>query len=869
MRFFIVFSVVTLAFGLSANEAQSQEVKAAIPSRIKPNLRRGLRGKDMIGAHAAHKKKVNKASHGKSSAPFKALSKKSSAAKNSKAGKVNRRKRGAKVQAKDDEKSAIKQPKVSTSIDGEARFRKGKGYFNFDKAELIDVVKQISKLTKKNFIVPERIKSQKITIICEKPVSTADAYRAFLAALEINNLNLVPTGKFYKISKRKDSVRQPVPTMFEGDPIPEDDALITAVMEFEHVDVDSVKKVVQNLMSKNGTLQTLPPSMMILADSGANILRIKRILAKLDIEGSTNKIHIVDVQYAAASDIASTLKDLFASKGKKGRRALVTHRNSRQGGEDEGEAVQLLKSIADDRTNKLIMVCSQRSFERIKEIIMILDVPVEEGTQQVHVYPLRNAVAEEIARTISTLAQGSRAKRKKHGKKAKRTGAAELFEGQVKVTADKATNSLVIVATGRDYKRLVKVIDKLDIRRPQVYVEAVIMEVSLSKQVDLGLNIFTGYKAEVPGLGEGYGLGTNPGGQGLITSAGTSAVSSAISGSSDAVSATNLAAFLGFLSFRGPILPGSESVMPGGLPSFGAVLQAVQKDGDVDVLSTPHILTTDNEKAEILVGQNVPFAGSISGGSSAGGYGGYMPMVSVQRQDVALKFGITPHISDDGQVRLEIEQEISDLGEYIDVGFGQKQPVTTKKNLKTTVVVKDQQSIILGGLISSRKTKQETKIPILGDLPLVGWAFKTHGNNSRRTNLLLVLTPYVIESDEDFRRIYQRKLKEREEFIKYFYGDKDSFKAHIEYSKKIGAFSAMHKRIDHEMQRIENGGAGFGDEILIAHPSEATIDIAPLSGSQDSADDEAISAPIETPTSKMISHPARFSAPRPRIKKEN
>lgn len=875
MRSFILFSVVTLSFGwgfgLVTNIAHSQEVKAATPAKIKPSLRRGIRSGNLKNMHAPKAAKAKKSGHGKTAAPVKAISKKGQAAKKAKAGQVKSSKRGLNGQPKQGKEAAtaVKAPKIATSIDGEARFRKGKGYFNFDKAELIDVVKQISKLTKKNFIVPEKIKSQKITIICEKPVSTADAYRAFLAALEINNLNLVPTGKFYKIEKRKDSVRQPVPTLFEDDAIPDDDGLVTSVMEFDHVDVDSVKKVVQNLMSKNGTLQTLPPSMMILADSGANILRIKRILAKLDVEGSTNKIHIVDIQYAAASDVASTLKDLFESKGKKGHKALITHRTTGQNEDEEGEAVQLLKSIADDRTNKLIMVCSQRSFERIKEIIGILDVPVEEGTQQVHVYPLKNAVAEEIARTISTLAQGSRAKSKKRGKKAKSAGSAELFEGQVKVTADKATNALVIVATGRDYKRLVKVIDKLDVRRPQVYVEAVIMEVSLSKQVDLGLNVFRGYKAEVPGLGEGYGIGTNPGGQGLVTSAGTSAAASAISGSTGAVSATNLAAFLGFLSFRGPIVPGSENVMPGGLPSFGAVLQAVQKDGDVDVLSTPHVLTTDNEKAEILVGQNVPFAGSISGGSAAGGYGGYMPMVSVQRQDVALKFGVTPHISDDGQVRLEIEQEISDLGEYIDVGFGQKQPVTTKKNLKTTVVVKDQQTIILGGLISSRKSKQETKIPILGDLPLVGWAFKTHGDNARKTNLLLVLTPYVIEGNEDFQRIYQRKLKEREEFIEYFYGGKDSFKAPIEFAKKTGAFAAIHKRIDSEMQRIENGGPGFGDQIMVTPPSAASIDIAPLDNSDDISGDEASTAPTETPTSKMMSHPARFSAPRPRIKKDN
>ena len=718
-------------------------------------------------------------------------------------------------------------------VDGAARYAKGKGYFNFDKADLMDVVKQISKLTQMNFIIPERIKTQKVTILCEKPVSTKDAFRAFLAALEVNNLALIPTGKFYKIEQRKESVRQTLPMLMDGEVLPDGEEMITAVFELQHLDVDSVQKVIQNLVGKDATIQTFPPSLLILADSAANIIRLKRLIDKIDVEGVTNQVHIIDIQYAAATDVAQKLQQLFEAAKAGGRSpGAITAKKGQPAGaaadqaSGEEELVVLGKAIADERTNKLILVCSRRSFERVKEIVEILDVPVSEGTPQVHVYFLSNAVAEEAAQTLTALAQGSQSAAQKGAKpKGGPATSADLFEGQVKVTADKATNSLVIVATGRDYKRLERVIERLDIRRAQVFVEAVIMEVSLSKQVDLGLNLFTGYKAEVPGLGEGYGLATNPGGQGLISSAGTSAATSAVTGGSSAVSATNLAAFLGFLAFRGPIVPGSESVLPGGLPSFGAVLQAVQKDADVDVLSTPHILTTDNEKAEILVGQNVPFAGSISGGAS-GSYS-FMPMVSVQRQDVALKFAVTPHVSEDRQVRLEIEQEVSDLGEYIDVGYGQKQPVTTKRNAKTTVVVKDQQTIILGGLISNRRDQTETKIPLLGDIPIIGWAFKTHGNNMRKSNLLLVLTPYIIESYEDFRRIYERKLAERREFIDYFYSGADEFKVPVEWAKKTGAYSMLKRQIAREMMRVENGGPGFGNEVLITPPSESTIDISP------------------------------------------
>ncbi|MBW2459492.1 MAG: hypothetical protein JRI68_33675, partial [Deltaproteobacteria bacterium] len=263
------------------------------------------------GAHQAKSGKAAAAQRASAKAKADAETKREvdeRAAKKAKEREEAKRKKAGDRKAAKDEKA---EKKKKSAVDGAERFRKGRGYFNFEKAELIDVVKQISKLTRKNFIIPERLKTQKITIICEKPVSTADAYLAFLAALEINNLNLIPTGKFYKIDQRKDSVRQPVPTLMDGEEIPPNDALVTAILELNYIDVDRVQKVVQNLMSKDGTLQALPPNMMILADSGANILRIQRILDKIDIEGSTNQIHIVDVQYAAASDIAQKLQQLF------------------------------------------------------------------------------------------------------------------------------------------------------------------------------------------------------------------------------------------------------------------------------------------------------------------------------------------------------------------------------------------------------------------------------------------------------------------------------------------------------------------------------------------------------------------------------
>jgi len=335
------------------------------------------------------------------------------------------------------------------------------------------------------------------------------------------------------------------------------------------------------------------------------------------------------------------------------------------------------------------------------------------------------------------------------------------------VTADQATNSLVIVANQSDFKSLLKVIKKLDIRRRQVFVEAVIMEVNMDTSKEVGLSFHGGAAAEIAGETVPLFFGTQFKAQGSNFS------------SLNMLSAVSL---LGFVTgAAGPELPAEESIVSGlSLPSFGILLQALQTDSNVNVLSTPHILTSDNEEAEIMVGENIPIpagyggygggmgnlaglasmASRATGTTSTGAYGSYggyggmgglggllgMGMGAINRQEVGLTLKIKPQINEGNVIRMELEEELSEVKDTSNP-LG---PTTTKRSAKTVVAVEDQQTVVVGGLMRDKIDIGESKIPILGDIPVLGIFFRTKKHQKTKTNLLLFLTPYVIDGPEDF-----------------------------------------------------------------------------------------------------------------------
>lgn len=690
---------------------------------------------------------------------------------------------------------------------------KGKGPYklDFNKADIIDIVKFISELTCKNFIIPDNLRQGKITIMSPEPISAEEVYRAFLSALEVNKITVVPAGKYLKLMGQRESISATIPTIVGDEKYPIDDRMITKIVRVKYVDPNTLLPTLKQLASKDGDIFLYAPTnALIISDTGNNLHRLEKIMEELDKPGFVQEIHLYPLTYAVASQIAEKLTNIFDVKGGQGGAPAPAFRPAPAPGEQpqstrekkDDEDTKISKIIADDRTNKLIIIATKKSFEDIVEVIKKLDVPVP-GEGQVHVYYLQYADADQLANTLSQLAQGYKGAKGASTPKpptaapAAPGASAELFQGEIKITADKSTNSLLIIANQNDYKNLVKVIEKLDVRRRQVFVEAVIMEVSLDKRKSAGLAFNAGMGMEYDGQKFPVFAGTMLGGLNSLV-----------------LEPSSLAQLGGFVS--GAQGPPVEGVELGGatkisLPSFGVILRALQANSDVNVLSTPHILTTDNEDAEILVGQNIPYQAGFTSSLGGANLTSWTPIVSIQRQDVALKMKIKPQINQSDYVKLNIEQEVSEVA-GTDPVLG---PTTTKRSAKTVVVVKDQQTVAIGGLMRDNQSVSVSKVPILGDIPIIGWLFKNKETKTTKTNLLLFLTPYIISDKEDFRRIFERKMRERKEFIERFYGAGADYDIYIDYNKKHGPFFEMNKKMNSELNKFENGGKGVEDEVLI------------------------------------------------------
>jgi general secretion pathway protein D len=705
----------------------------------------------------------------------------------------------------------------------------------FDKVDIEKLVQTVSDATCKTFILPENVRG-KISIVGPEngrvEVDADSFYAAFLAALDANGLAVYPHGRFLKVVDKRSAKQNPIPTIVDADtPYTTNEQMVTKLFKIRYVEVEPLRGVLQQLVSKDGDTIPYPPDTIIVNDVGSNMHRLERIINQLDTRASSDELRVIQVQFATAQDVANTVQKLFEGKARPGQRPgsfapSVTPGASPgevgfvpgAGAEATGGTATLSQIIPDERTNKLIIVASPAAFARIQQIVREVDVPTDTGGR-INVYPLENADAEELASTLQTLAQGTANRPRTPapppppGARPTTTTAAELFAGEVKISANKATNSLVIVASQSDYKNLVRVIEQLDIPRRQVFVEAVIMEVNLDRNSEFGINFHSGYRLStdqgaVPGL-----FGTKYTRQGLPPS----------------FSLANLASFGGFLAgLQGPVIPELQKLGID-IPAFGVVLHALQQSSDVNVLSTPHILTSDNEEAEITVGQNVPFQAGFSPSSLGGGIGipgagtgapGVNPSLltglgglgslfaPITRQNVELKLTVKPQINESDFIRMVITEQTEEIASS-DPVLG---PTTSKRSAKTTVVAKDRETVVLGGIMQDRTIESVSKVPVLGDIPLVGHLFRETTRKKTKTNLLLFLTPYIIRDQADFRAIFERKMKERQQFVEQFYGQVPGYDVPIDFSRKPGPLSRMNQSVLREQRKAENGGPGVPGE---------------------------------------------------------
>ncbi|MEO1480520.1 MAG: type II secretion system secretin GspD [Myxococcota bacterium] len=739
------------------------------------------------------------------------------------------------------------------AIDFEKRARAGKFSFEFSKAEIMDVVKAISNLTRRNFIVPEKIKSQRITILSPTKINAREAWSVFLAALEVNGITVVRSGKFYKLVEAKEAQKSPIPLCIgDDDNCPKyTDYMVTYLLRLNHIEANQLNGIVKSMVSKEGQVTVFQPSnALVISDYAPNITRIRRIIDTLDVAGGDDEIQIVQIKFATASEVSETVKQVFEvdaqpAQGANARRNRARRNNNNNkdndaGGDEAENEVKISKIVADDRTNQIIIRANQRSFEAISQLISRIDVPVPDGEQgKVHVVYLENASAEDLAGTLSSLSSGAnsstpaanRTRRPPPNNAAQANSGPEsaaLFEGEVQVTAETSTNSLIIIASPRDFRSLRRIIAQLDLPRRQVYVEAAIMEVTVTGDTQLGTNWHLPFSED----GVSQDIDSN-GSLGFIQGAPGGGISPTLAPLTDAASLLSITSgsVVGLVGQGVDVAVGSNTIS---LPSFGVILRALQSASNAQVLSTPHILTTDNEEASIEVGQRIPFqrgtaipqVANLGGAGGAAGQqlGQFNNLFSAtDRIDVSLKLTLTPQINELDKIRLEIDQQIEDI---VGSDPATQQPITANRAAQTVVVVDDQQTVVLGGLIRDRTRETENKIPILGDLPIIGWLFKSRTTELEKVNLVLVLTPYIIRDSADFQRIFERKIKEYEQFAEEFYGDTAEYRAFVDYERKTGPLAMLASRVRAERALVENGGEGEGEQLV--QPERRDVEFRPL-----------------------------------------
>ena len=610
---------------------------------------------------------------------------------------------------------------------------------DFRDVELVDLIQVISEMTGKNFIYDDSIKG-KVSIISPDRMSPSEAYEAFLSVLSVKGYTLVPTGSTNKIVPLSVASQNRLPTSGVGR---SSEQFVTRLVRLQYVDAATlVTSVLAPLVPKTSHVSAYAPSnTLIITDSAANIQRLVQIIRQIDVPAALDQIEIIPLQHADATEIAEIVNKLLShSSGS----AAVTRR--------KGAAVAAGKSdnrqvIPYERSNALILLSAGDDADMVRKLIARLDQPAPDERSDINVYYLENADATTMSETMNAILTGIRKTvDNKTGKEAPQQTPL-LNPKKVSITADKPTNALIISARPEEFEILKGIISKLDIRRNQIFVEAMILELSLDATRDLGVSL-----AAAGAVGDGAIIGVTN----RTTGQSTSDDNGLPSVLGQAVSGMMLGGFFNPIDI---LTPDGSTVT---VPAISAIIDLSQTDGDVNILAAPRLLTSDNEEAEIVIGKNVPI---ITSRLTDSGSTGLAQSVSVERQDVALTLRFTPQITEGDSVRLNIFQEISDIVETTNLELvAQIGPVLTKRMLRNTVVAENGETVVLGGLISSATVDNVTKVPLLGDIPILGWLFKSTHTEEIKTNLLVFITPTIIRNSEDLRAVTLRSQQAMDRF---------------------------------------------------------------------------------------------------------
>ncbi|UCF90943.1 MAG: type II secretion system secretin GspD [Desulfobacterales bacterium] len=574
---------------------------------------------------------------------------------------------------------------------------------DFNNVDINVFIKFISELTGTNFIVDQRVKG-KVTIISPSKITLQEAYKVFESVLEVHGFTTVKAGEVIKVVPAPEARTMNIETMLRKEALSPEDKVVTQLIPLRYADVDDIKRLFTPMVSKSSVILAYDPTnMLIVTDVYSNISRLLKILKEIDVTGIGQEISFIPLAFADSTKLVNLLNTIF----KPTRRPV-------KGAPEKGVTM-----VADERTNAIVLLANEVDTLRIKSLIAMIDKEAPRGKGKVHVYYCEHATAEELSKVLQELPTES-AGGVQPGKKE-----APVVSGKVRINADKATNSLIIMADAADYLVLEEVIKKLDVPRSMVYIESLIMEVNVDRSLDIGID-WTAF-------GE-----VNVGGKDALVGGGFSG--GVLTPPSLAPSGFSVGLVTEQLQFGDLVVS-----------NIAAIVDAIKTDDDFRILSTPQILTTDNEEARITVGENRPFQTRATTDDSGGTF------ESFEYRDVGKILKITPHVTEGRLVRMTISLEVTNIDLAASITTGSTLPVTQKRTVDTTVIVKDNHTVVIGGLIDDATTSNESKVPVLGDIPVLGWLFKKTSKSNSKTNLYVFLTPRVIKSPTEADEIFFKK----------------------------------------------------------------------------------------------------------------
>ncbi len=582
---------------------------------------------------------------------------------------------------------------------------------DFENVDILLFIKYISELTGKNFIIDKTVKGT-VTIISPTKISEEEAYRVFESVLDVHGYTTVETGAVTKIIPAVKARSENIRTFRSGLAQHPEDKIVTQLIPLKYTTPDEIKAILAPLVSKTSVMIAHTQSgILIVTETLSNIQRLIAIIDAIDVAYTGEDIVVLPLQFASADTVAKVLTPLF-------QRAGTPQPQQRGGARPQTTAIKI---VPYERINAIIVVATPADIERVDRLVKVLDSEMRKDSGNIHVHYLQHARAEEMAKVLNFLPAQT-------ATDSEGPGVAPAISKEVKIMFDEETNSLIINASRSEYDVLVEVIEKLDIPRRMVYLEALILEVNTTKDFEVGVEWAMG--------------GTFSDNTGSLAAGFSDSSFGLLEGLGEARPVDTTGVTFGVIK---------QGIKIGGItfPNIGAVLRAYKNDSDINIVSTPQILTTDNTEAEISVGENVPYITSQNTTAGEQDYTNY------EYRDVSTKLTITPQVNQAETLRLEIATEVIKLKSNVDF-----RPTTFKRTANTTVIVKNNETVVIGGIIGQDTTKSNTRVPLLGDIPVLGRLFRSDANNLVQTNMFIFITPRIIKNPAELASVTLQKEEE-------------------------------------------------------------------------------------------------------------